>query len=96
VALRTGKQKKNPFPNFGMPKASQRRTRLLRLEKEARLLKALGQPYAQWARSAILTRLWKTDLFFLRWAMVYWEPSLFDLPQTKFGKVQYVPLNEEA
>lgn len=96
VAIRTSKLEKNPFAKFDMPKVSQGRTRFLTLEEEAALLKALGQPYAQWARLAILTGLRKTELFSLRWANVNLEQGFLTLPQTKSGKVQYVPLNAEA
>ena len=45
---------------------------------------------------AILTGLRKTELFSLRWANVDFEQGFLTLPKTKAGKVQYVPLNEEA
>ncbi len=47
-------------------------------------------------RLAILTGLRKTELFSLRWAHVDLEQSLITLPQTKSGKVQYTPLNDDA
>lgn len=85
----------NPFTRFQIPKVSQGRTRFLTLE-EATLLKALGAPYDQWARLAILTGLRKLEMFGLRWAHVDMEQKFVTLPQTKSGKAQYVPLNEEA
>ena len=96
VAIQFNHLDKNPFTRFQMPKVSQGRTRFLSLEEEATLLKALGAPYDQWARLAILTGLRKTELFSLRWAHVDMEQGFVTLPQTKSGKVQYVPLNEEA
>ncbi|MCA9470257.1 MAG: site-specific integrase [Nitrospira sp.] len=95
-AIRRGTLEKTPFTRFEMPKVSQGRTRFLTVEEEAVLLKALGQPYAQWARLAILTGLRKTELFSLRWANVDFEQGFLTLPQTKSGKAQYVPLNDEA
>lgn len=96
VAIQFNHLDKSPFTRFQMPKVSQGRTRFLSLEEEATLLKALGAPYDQWARLAILTGLRKTELFSLRWAHVDMEQGFVTLPQTKSGKVQYVPLNEEA
>ncbi|MEC4680774.1 MAG: tyrosine-type recombinase/integrase [Nitrospirota bacterium] len=95
-AIRTDKLEKNPFAKFEMPKVSEGRTRFLTMQEEDALLHALGQPYAQWARLAILTGLRKTELFSLRWANVDLEQGFVTLPQTKAGKVQYAPLNEEA
>jgi integrase len=95
-AVNAGTLEKNPFTRFKMPKVSLGRTRFLAVEEEAALLEALGQPYAQWARLAILTGLRKTELFSLRWANVDLEQGFVALPQTKSGKVQYAPLNEEA
>jgi len=66
------------------------------MEEEARLIEALGKPYGTWARLAILTGLRKTELFSLRWADVDFDHGFLTLPQTKAGKVQYVPLNKEA
>ncbi len=96
LAVRDGKVEKNPFARFTMPKTGHGKTRFLTMQEEAALLKALGQPYATWARLAILTGLRKTELFSLRWTNVDLEQGFITLPQTKSGKVQYAPLNEEA
>jgi len=95
-AIRTGKLRGTPFARFTMPKVAQAQTRFLTVEEEADLLKALGQPYAQWARLAIVTGLRKTELFSLRWSNIDLEHGLATLPQTKSGKVQYAQLNTEA
>lgn len=95
-AIRGDKLEKTPFPRFTMPKISQGRTRFLTTAEEAALLQALGEPYAQWARLAILTGLRKTELFSLRWAHVDLEQGFVTLPKTKSGRVQYCPLNQEA
>ncbi len=96
VAVRDGKLEKSPFIQVTMPKASQGKTRFLSMEEEARLIEALGKPYGTWARLAILTGLRKTELFSMRWADVDFDHGFLTLPHTKAGKVQYVPLNEEA
>jgi integrase len=96
VAVRDGKLEKSPFTQVTMPKVSQGKTRFLSMEEETRLVEALGKPYGTWARLAILTGLRKTELFSLRWANVDFEQGFLTLPQTKAGKVQYVPLNAEA
>lgn len=95
-AIRADKLEKTPFARFTMPKVSQGRTRFLTMEEEAALLQALGEPYAQWARLAILTGLRKTELFSLRWANVDLEQGFVTLTKTKSGGVQYCPLNQEA
>ncbi|MFZ1747371.1 MAG: site-specific integrase [Nitrospirales bacterium] len=56
----------------------------------------MRQPYAPWARLAILTGPRKTELFTLQWTNVDLEQGFITLPQTKSGKVQYAPMNEEA
>ena len=96
IAVRDGKLEKSPFTQVTMPKVSQGKTRFLTMEEETRLLEALGTPHDTWARLAILTGLRKTELFSLRWANVDFEQGFLTLPQTKTGKVQYVPLNGEA
>ncbi|MCB9774687.1 MAG: site-specific integrase [Nitrospiraceae bacterium] len=96
LAVRDSKVEKNPFSRFTMPKTGHGKTRFLTMMEEAALLKALGQPYATWARLAILTGLRKNELFSLRWTNVDMEQRFISLPQTKSGKAQYVPLNEEA
>ncbi len=96
VAVRDGKLEKSPFTQVTMPKVSQGKTRFLSMEEETHLLETLGKPYRTWARLAILTGLRKTELFSLRWANVDCEQGFLTLPKTKAGKVQYVPLNEEA
>ena len=96
VAVRDGKFEKSPFTQVTMPKVYQGKTRFLSMEEETRLVEALGEPYGTWARLAILTGLRKTELFSLRWANVDFEQGFLTLPQTKAGKVQYVPLNAEA
>ncbi|GJL57825.1 MAG: integrase [Nitrospirales bacterium] len=95
-AIRGDKLEKTPFARFTMPKVSQGRTRFLTMEEESALLQALGEPYAQWARLAILTGLRKTEMFSLRWADVDLEQGFVTLTKTKSGRVQYCPLNQEA
>ena len=96
LAIRDGHLEKNPFSQFTMPKTGHGLTRFLTPEEEHLLMEQLGEPYAHWARLAILTGLRKTEFFSLRWTHVNLEQGFVTLPQTKSGKVQYVPLNTEA
>jgi integrase len=95
-AVRHGKLNTNPVVKMkGLPEPM-RRTRLLTLEEEAKLMTVLGPTYAPWVRFAILTGLRQKEQFTLEWANVDLELGLVTLPETKAGGVQYAVLNEEA
>lgn len=95
-AVRDGKLDRNPFARVKLVKVQNGKTRFLSPEEEARLLDKLGPIYGPWARLAILTGLRLSEQFHLRWADVDLDRGLITLPETKAGKVQYAPLNEEA
>jgi len=95
-AIGRGLIEKSPFTSVKLPTVRAGRTRFLSIEEEARLCKAIGQPYDAWIRLAILTGLRKSEQFGLRWADIDLERGLITLPDTKSGAVQYVHLMEEA
>lgn len=72
------------------------KTRFLSPDEESRLLEKLGPIYGPWVRLAILTGLRLGEQFSLRWADVNLDLGVIVLPETKAGKVQYAPLNDEA
>jgi len=96
IAERDGKLEHSPFRKFTMPKVRATKTRFLSPEEEERLLEALGESHAGWARLAILTGLRRAEQFTLKWADVHDEQSFLALPTTKTGGVQYVHLSREA
>jgi integrase len=80
--------RESPFAHheFTMPKVSQAMARFLTVEEETELLDALGHPYAQWARLAIVTGLRKTELFSLRWSNIDLSMGLPSCPKQNRGK----------
>ena len=95
-AVRDGKLDRNPFARVQLVKVRNGKTRFLTPEEESRLLEQLGLNYGPWARLAILTGLRLGEQMKLRWADVDFSLGLIALPETKAGKAQYAPLNEEA
>ncbi len=95
-AIGRGLIEKSLFISVKLPTVRAGKTRFLSIEEEARLCKAIGQPYDAWIRLAILTGLRKSEQFRLRWADIDLEHGLITLPHTKSGSVQYVHLMEEA
>ena len=95
-AIGRGVIEKSPFASVKLPTVRAGKTRFLSIEEEARLCRAIGQPYDAWIRLAILTGLRKSEQFGLRWADIDLERGLITLPHTKSGTVQYVHLMEEA
>ena len=95
-AVRDGKLDRNPFSQVRMVKVRNGKTRFLTTEEEMRLFEHLGPNYGPWARLAILTGLRLGEQMKLRWADVDFTTGLIALPETKAGKIQYVPLNYEA
>ena len=95
-AIGRGVIEKSPFTSVKLPTVRAGRTRFLSIEEEARLCRAIGQPYGAWIRLAILTGLRKSEQFGLRWADIDLNRGLITLPETKSGNVQYVHLMEEA
>jgi integrase len=95
-AIGRGMIEKSPFACVKLPTVRAGKTRFLSIEEEARLCKAIGQPYDAWIRLAILTGLRKSEQFGLRWADIDLDRGLITLPHTKSGTIQYVHLIEEA
>ncbi len=63
---------------------------------EGKLYVALGQPYAQWARLAILTGLRAGEQFRLERTWIHLDDHHIRLPETKAGGSQIVFLSMEA
>jgi len=95
-AMGRGLIEKTPFSTVKLPTMRAGKTRFLSIEEEARLSKAVGQPYDRWIRLAILTGMRKSEQFGLRWADIDLDRGLITLPTTKSGSVQYIHLTEEA
>ncbi|NOS83159.1 MAG: site-specific integrase [Nitrospira sp.] len=87
---------KSPFASVTLPTVRAGRTRFLSVEEEAALCQAIGPPYDDWIRLAILTGLRKSEQFGLKWADIDLIGGLITLGHTKAGTVQYVHLNAEA
>lgn len=96
MAVRDGTLERNPFARVQLVKVRNGKTRFLTNEEESRLLETLGPAYGPWARLAILTGLRLSEQFSLRWADVDFELGVIVLPETKSGKLQYAPMNDEA
>lgn len=77
-------------------KESPGRLQFLSLEEEAKLCEALGPPYGDWVRLAILTGMRQMEQFSLRWEHVDLERGLLTIPHTKAGGTRYVHLNVEG
>jgi len=98
VAIKNGKVERNPLGLVEFPKLSNGRLRFLSLEEEGRLCEAIGLPYSQWVRFAILTALRRQEQFSLKWTDLDldMEPGQISLRETKSGDAQYVELSPEA
>jgi integrase len=96
VAVRDGKLERNPFAAVSLPKVRPTKTRFLTVEEEATLLEKIGPTYGPWVRLALLTGMRQAEQFSMKWEHVDLGRGLVTLPETKAGRVQYVPLNEEA
>ncbi len=94
--LRDGKLTQNLVTKLKAFKEPKGRTRFLSEEEEEKLMDALGQNYARWAKLAILTGLRREEQFSIRWGDVNLERGLITLPATKAGDVQYVHLSGDA
>ena len=95
-AIGRGVIEKSPFTSVKLPTVRAGKTRFLSIEEEARLCRAIGQPYDAWIRLAILRGLRKSEQFGLPWADIDLDRGLITLPETKSGHVQYIHLMEEA
>ena len=86
----------NPVSQVVFPQVSKGRVRYLSLEEEQALCQAIGEPYCDWVRFAILTGLRREEQFSLKWTDIDLELGLITLRETKSGEVQYVHLSPEA
>jgi integrase len=77
-----------------------KRDRWVTHEELPRLMQAIGQDPNYYARAALwlylLTGMRKSELLKARWQDVNWERRELRLPDTKAGRVHYVPLSEAA
>jgi len=96
VAIRAGKMSSNPATKVTMFPEPEGRIRYLSPQEEVKLIAALGPVHGPFARLAILTGLRQKEQFQLAWKDVDLERGMLTLPVTKAGKVQHVPLNQEA
>ncbi|WP_447983813.1 tyrosine-type recombinase/integrase [Nitrospira sp. Nam74] len=81
---------RNPFlhPDVHLPSPGVGKAPYLSFKDEPRLMAALGEPYADWARFAIWTGLRRTEQFTLPWANVDLERGIITLENTKGGKLR--------
>ena len=70
--------------------------RVLTEDEEARLCRALGQPYALWVQFAIATGLKQSQQFSLRWQQVDVERAMMVLPHRSPGAMVELPLSQTA
>jgi integrase len=88
-------------PTVGIKKfPEQKRDRWVRPTELARLARAIDQEPNIYVRSALwlclLTGARKSEILTARWDQVDWDNKLLNLPETKTGRPQSIPLNAPA
>lgn len=77
-----------------------KRDRWVTPQELPRLMQAIGEDPNYYARAALwlylLTGMRKSEVLKARWADINWERRELRLPETKAGRVHYVPLSEAA
>jgi integrase len=92
----SGQLSHDPCVAIELPKERPLPLRILTEEEEARLCLALGAPYAEWVRFAIVTGLRESEQFHLRWADVDAARGSVMLPHATSGTFLTFALPAEA
>lgn len=94
-----GENHSNPTQNIHFFK-EEKRDRWIKQDEMPRLAKALEQEQNQVAAQAIwmylLTGARKTELLRAKWSDIDWERKELRIPETKSGRVHYIPLSQAA